>query len=60
MKQLNLYFDKKLYHTDWVVNSTHVGRGEKALEYLARYLYKGVIAEWQILSDKNGEVTFAG
>ncbi len=58
LKQLNLYFDKKLYHIDWVVDSTHVGRGDKALEYLARYLYKGVIAEWQILSDKNGEVTF--
>ncbi len=59
LKQLNLYFDKQLYHIDWVVNSTHVGRGDKALEYLARYLYKGVIAERQILSDKNGEVTFA-
>lgn len=42
----------------WVVDCEHVGRGETALEYLSRYLYRGVISEAHILSDHDGEVTF--
>lgn len=42
----------------WVVQCKHVGRGLPALEYLSRYLYRGVIRERQILSDQNGNVTF--
>jgi hypothetical protein len=42
----------------WVVQCKHVGRGLPALKYLSRYLYRGVISEKQILSDRNGEVTF--
>lgn len=42
----------------WVVQCKHVGRGQPALEYLSKYLYRGVISEKQILSDRNGEVTF--
>jgi hypothetical protein len=42
----------------WVVDCEHVGRGETALEYLSRYLYRGVISEANILSDRDGEVTF--
>jgi Putative transposase/Transposase zinc-binding domain len=30
---------------EWVVNIKAVGRGEKALRYLSRYLYRGVIAQ---------------
>jgi len=29
--------------TKWVVNCTHVGKGDKAIVYLGRYLYRGVI-----------------
>jgi len=42
----------------WVVDCRRVGRGEPALEYLSRYLYRGVIAERDILADRDGEVTF--
>jgi predicted RNA-binding Zn-ribbon protein involved in translation (DUF1610 family) len=42
----------------WVVDCTHVGRGESALEYLSRYLYRGVISKNNILGNHNGQVTF--
>ena len=43
---------------DWVVDVKQVGNGEKALLYLGRYLYRGVIAEKNILSCQDGEVSF--
>ena len=42
----------------WVVDCTHVGKGLPALQYLSKYLYRGVISEKSILSDRNGRVTF--
>jgi len=42
----------------WVVDCKNVGTGSKALIYLGRYLYKGVIQEKDILECKNGRVTF--
>jgi hypothetical protein len=42
----------------WVVHCKRVGHGEKALTYLGRYLYRGVIREQDILSCENGQVTF--
>jgi hypothetical protein len=42
----------------WVVDCEWVGNGEKALLYLGRYLYRGVLAETNILACKNGQVTF--
>lgn len=65
-------FRGKLYHelegrgleipsnvpVEWVVDCSHVGRGETALEYLSRYLYRGVISEANILFAKDGLVTF--
>lgn len=44
--------------TKWVVDCTHVGKGLPALQYLSRYLYRGVISEKNILSNHNGRVTF--
>ncbi len=41
-----------------VVNCQHVGTGLPALKYLSRYLYRGVIAENNILSCWDGKVTF--
>ena len=35
-----------------------VGSGEKALIYLGRYLYRGVIAEKDIVACDNGQVSF--
>jgi len=43
---------------DWVVHCQYAGSGAPALKYLARYLYRGVIAEKRIISNKNGLVTF--
>ena len=42
----------------WVVDCKSVGSGEKALVYLGRYLYRGVIREKDILSCQDGNVTF--
>lgn len=43
---------------DWVAQCQHVGQGEAALTYLARYLYRGVINEKNILKHQDGQVTF--
>ncbi len=42
----------------WVVDCEHVGNGEKALIYLGRYLYRGGLAEKNILACEHGQVTF--
>jgi len=42
----------------WVVDCKDVGAGDKALIYLGKYLYKGVIQEKDILKCENGMVTF--
>ena len=42
----------------WVVDCTHVGKGQPALEYLSRYLYRGVISEKNIAANEQGNVTF--
>jgi hypothetical protein len=46
------------YPETWVVDVTSVGTGEKALVYLGRYLYRGVIQEKDIIACENGQVTF--
>ncbi|MBU1109370.1 MAG: transposase [Candidatus Riflebacteria bacterium] len=43
---------------DWVVHCQYAGSGAPALKYLARYLYRGVIAEKRIIRNKDGLVTF--
>ena len=35
--------------TRWIVHCQHVGHGLPALKYLSRYLYRGVIAEQQLV-----------
>jgi len=42
----------------WVVDCKSVGNGGPALVYLGRYLYRGVIAERDILRCENGLVTY--
>ena len=42
----------------WVVDCKHVGAGEKALVYLGRYLYRGVLQEKDILACEDGQVSF--
>ncbi len=42
----------------WVVDCKAVGNGQKVLIYLGRYLYRGVIAERDIIKCENGQVTY--
>jgi hypothetical protein len=45
----------------WVVDCKRVGNGDKALVYLGRYLYRGVIGEADILTcdhEHDGQVSF--
>lgn len=46
------------YPEKWVVDVKSVGSGDKALVYLGRYLYKGVIQEKDIIACRDGQVTF--
>ena len=46
------------YPKKWVVDCKSVGSGEKALVYLGRYLYRGVIQEKDIIGCRDGKVTF--
>ena len=57
MKRVGLSV-KETLPEEWIVNCKAVGGGEKALIYLGKYLYRGVLPEKNILSDTNGVVTF--
>jgi hypothetical protein len=57
MRQLGLQVSLTL-PSEWVVDCKAVGQGKEALVYLGRYLYRGVLPEKNILSDKDGQVTF--
>jgi hypothetical protein len=46
------------YPGQWVVDCKSVGSGEKALVYLGRYLYRGVIREKDIVACGDGQVSF--
>lgn len=46
------------YPKHWVVDCRTVGEGQPAIKYLGKYLYRGVIQEKDILSVKEGKVTF--
>lgn len=43
---------------NWVVDCKHVDSGDKALTYLGKYLYRGVLQERDILCCNEGQVTF--
>jgi len=43
---------------DWVVNVKHIGKGFPALQYLSRYLYRGVISQKNITKVTNTHITF--
>jgi len=58
LKELGYYFHTALYRIEWVVDCQFSGRGESALKYLSRYLYRGVISEKNILSHHNSKVSF--
>ncbi len=43
---------------NWVVQCQAVGRGDKALTYLSRYLYRGVVNERNLLALHDGQVSY--
>ena len=49
----------KVWNKSWVVNSIPVGKGERALKYLAQYVFRIAISNSRIISLKNGVVTFS-
>jgi len=57
IKQAGLKLPEQ-YPEEWVVHCKAVGSGQKALVYLGRYLYRGVLPEKNIVSNRNGNVTF--
>ena len=57
IKAAGLTLPEKLPST-WVVDCKAVGDGQKTLQYLGRYLYRGVVQEADILGCKDGQVTF--
>ncbi|MBT4266609.1 MAG: transposase [Deltaproteobacteria bacterium] len=58
LKQLGLRFNPSVYLKDWVVDCRFSGKGDSALKYLARYLYRGVFSERNIISHQDRQVTF--
>ena len=46
------------YPEKWIVDCKAVGSGHKALVYLGRYLYRGVLPEKNIVFNIKGQVTF--
>jgi len=42
----------------WIAQCEKVGRGVQALQYLSRYLYRGVISNHNILEDDGENITF--
>ncbi|RCS70080.1 hypothetical protein CIK83_11445 [Vibrio casei] len=42
----------------WVVDCRHIGYGLPALKYLSRYLYRGVLADKDIIRITDSNVTF--
>jgi len=55
--QAGFYLPKDL-PKQWVAQCKHVGKGLPALQYLSRYLYRGVISERNIIEDDGTHVTF--
>jgi len=57
LKETGLSMPQKV-PKEWVADVRHVGKGLPALQYLSCYLYRGVISEKNIISNRNGRVTF--
>jgi hypothetical protein len=60
LKRLQLLdqVDPSAWQKDWVVHCRHAGTGEKALEYLGRYVFRTAISNSRLESFANGYVTF--
>lgn len=47
-----------VWRHEWVVHIQHAGTGEKALEYLARYVFRIALVNSRLEQFENGQVTF--
>jgi len=52
------YVPTSVWKKDWVVHCKPVGNGDKALKYLAPYIYRVAITNNRIETLENGQVTF--
>jgi hypothetical protein len=52
------YAPAAVWQKQWVVHAQHAGRGDKVLEYLARYIFRMAIANSRIESIDDGNVRF--
>ena len=50
--------DTNVWSKSWVINSIPVGRGKKALKYLAQYIFRIAISNSRIITLENGKVAF--
>ncbi|MDA1335232.1 MAG: transposase [bacterium] len=56
LKELKISFPKHLYGINWQADCDLKGNGAGALEYLSRYLIKGVISQKSLSYTKDGKV----
>ncbi|NQZ56785.1 MAG: transposase [Lentisphaeraceae bacterium] len=53
LKEIGIGFPGYLYNKEWNVNCEKKGNGVGALEYLSRYLVKGVVSQHSLTENKN-------
>jgi hypothetical protein len=58
LPELFIEIPPSVWKNDWVVHIKPVGSGEKALEYMGRYLFRVAISSNRIIKLTNGKVTF--
>jgi len=56
--QLFAQVPPQTWHKPWVVHGEPVGSGERALKYLAPYIFRVAISNRRLLKMENGNVTF--
>jgi hypothetical protein len=56
--QLLQHVPSRVWKNKWVVHSQHAGRGDKVLDYLARYVFRIAITNSRLESIEQGNVRF--
>ncbi|MFZ2955920.1 MAG: transposase [Candidatus Ozemobacteraceae bacterium] len=59
LSERKIAFPGSVKKLDWIVTCKRTGFGEKALEYLSRYLYRGIISEKGIFEFEGGKIGFS-
>lgn len=55
---LGLELDPALWQRDWTVHVQQIGRGQHAVRYLSRYVYRVALSNSSLERFENGQVTF--